>query len=148
MLGDFATGIFPWCMPLPYSSARAATSSRQKSGMSGTTRPQTEWKAGERRRDTSPTIAWAAWKGPKPSGSVGAGMGRQMATGSGVASTAFEWVHARWDNAGGELLRPPRPRRRGDGATGGVASARSVEWRSVTYGRKAGLRPTPLQLEV
>src|SRR5919106_6924067 len=24
--------------------------------------------------------------------------------------TAFEWVHARWDNAGGELLRPPRPR--------------------------------------
>jgi hypothetical protein len=88
---------------------------------------------GERRRDTSPTISWAAWKGPYPSAGVGAGMGRQMATGSGVASTAFEWVHASWDNAGGELLRPPRPRRRGDGATGGVASARSVEWRSVTY---------------
>ena len=68
--------------------------------MSGTTRSQTEWKAGERRRDTSPTIAWAAWKGPKPSAGVGAGMGRQMATGSGVASTAFEWVHAGWDNAG------------------------------------------------
>jgi hypothetical protein len=50
-----------------------------------------------------------------------------------VAPTAFKWVHARWDNAGGELLRPPRPRRRSDGATGGVASARSVEWRSVTY---------------
>jgi hypothetical protein len=31
------------CVPLPYSSARAATSSRQKSGMSGTARPQTEW---------------------------------------------------------------------------------------------------------
>jgi hypothetical protein len=50
-----------------------------------------------------------------------------------VAPTTFKWVHARWDNAGGELLRPPRPRRHGDGATGGVASARSVEWRSVTY---------------
>jgi hypothetical protein len=52
------------CVPFLYSSARAATSSRQKSGMSGTTRPQTEWKAGERRGDTSPTISWAAWKGP------------------------------------------------------------------------------------
>jgi hypothetical protein len=50
--------------PFLYSSAMAATSSRQKTGMSGTTRPQTEWKAGERRRDTSPTISWAAWKGP------------------------------------------------------------------------------------
>jgi hypothetical protein len=30
------------CVPLPYSSDRAAMSSRQKSGMSGTTRPQTE----------------------------------------------------------------------------------------------------------
>src|SRR5215212_652832 len=29
------------CVPLPYSSARAATSSRQNAGMSGTTRPQT-----------------------------------------------------------------------------------------------------------
>ena len=34
------------CEPLPYSSARAATSSRQKSGISGTTRPQTRWRGG------------------------------------------------------------------------------------------------------
>jgi len=33
--------------PLPSpSSARAATSSRQKAGMSSTTRPQTEWRGG------------------------------------------------------------------------------------------------------
>jgi hypothetical protein len=38
-----------------YSSARAATSSRQKSGMSGTTRPQTEWRGGWRHQHTSPT---------------------------------------------------------------------------------------------
>ena len=30
------------CVPCLYSSVRAATSSRQKSGMSGTTQPQTE----------------------------------------------------------------------------------------------------------
>src|SRR5215213_3608782 len=48
-------------------------------------------------------------------------------------STAFELSHASWNNAGVDVPRPPRPRRRGDGATGGVASARSVEWRSLTY---------------
>jgi hypothetical protein len=37
-----------------YSSASAATSSRQKSGMSGTTQPQTEWRVVEKRQNTSP----------------------------------------------------------------------------------------------
>jgi hypothetical protein len=37
-----------------HSSARPATSSRQKSGMSGTTRPQTRWEAAKKRRNTSP----------------------------------------------------------------------------------------------
>jgi hypothetical protein len=41
-------------VPFHYS-ARAATSSRQKSGMSGTTRPQTRWEAIEERRNTSLT---------------------------------------------------------------------------------------------
>ena len=40
--------------PSSYSSASAATSSRQKFGMSGTTRPQTEWRGVEKRRITSP----------------------------------------------------------------------------------------------
>jgi len=35
--------------------ATTATSSRQKSGMSGTTRPQTRWEAIEERRNTSLT---------------------------------------------------------------------------------------------
>ena len=43
------------CVPLPYSSDRAATSSRQKSGMSGTTRPQTRWEAVDVPQGTSPT---------------------------------------------------------------------------------------------
>jgi len=38
-------------VPRPYSSASAATSSRQKSG---TKRPQTRWAAVEKRRNTSP----------------------------------------------------------------------------------------------
>jgi hypothetical protein len=38
-----------------YSPDRAATRSRQKSGISGTTRPQTEWEAVDVPRGTSPT---------------------------------------------------------------------------------------------
>jgi hypothetical protein len=51
MVGAAPTSVYPSpfallvcplvCVPLRYSSARAAMSSRQKSGMSGTTRPQT-----------------------------------------------------------------------------------------------------------
>jgi hypothetical protein len=62
-----------------HSSAKATTNSRQKSGMSGTTLPQTEWKAGERRQDTSPTISWAAWKGPYPSAGVVTGVVKRLA---------------------------------------------------------------------
>jgi hypothetical protein len=44
-------------------SSRSNTTTPAAVLFSGT-RPQTEWKAGERRGDTSPTISWAAWKGP------------------------------------------------------------------------------------
>ena len=47
------TGVPGSCGALPYPSARAATSSRQKAGMSGTTRPHTRRGALEERWDTA-----------------------------------------------------------------------------------------------
>ena len=45
------------CVPLRYFSARAATSSRQKAGMSGTTRPQTRWEMMKKDQNASPTAS-------------------------------------------------------------------------------------------
>ena len=67
-----STGVPAGVLPLPYCSARAATSSRQKAGMSGTTRPQTEWETVAGVLEPSPTVlpssgagllslGWCAW---------------------------------------------------------------------------------------
>jgi hypothetical protein len=62
------------CVPLSYSSAGAATSSRQKSGMSETTQSKTEWEAVEKRRNGSQSAHSGSPKGLYPSASVISGI--------------------------------------------------------------------------
>ncbi len=53
------TGVFAGVSPFSYPSASAATSSRQKSEMSGTTRPQTRMEVIEKRENVSPEASSA-----------------------------------------------------------------------------------------
>jgi hypothetical protein len=56
-------------VPLPYSSAMAATSSRQKSGMSGTTRPQTRRETvGSSKLVSDELLEWGMNGFPLPAG--------------------------------------------------------------------------------
>jgi hypothetical protein len=89
------------------------------------TRPQTEWKAGERRRDTSPTISWAAWKGP---------------------SLRLVWVlvwDARWRLEVGSLLPPSSGSTQG-GTTPGVSFCVRLDPDGAATERLVALHPLDL----
>ena len=77
-------GVRAGVLPLPYPSlARAAaTSSRQKDGIPGTTRPQTEWQAIEKRWNAYPTVLPCGEERTLPWAGVVAGMAREAREGA------------------------------------------------------------------